>query len=120
MKINKILTRIIAKDVRNELENLHSGITPCSKKGDNSDIKVITPYGEIPWKNLSRINNKEMRELMLNIEDVIYKVLEYWNFLKTNDKENFEKIFIKSWEKDFFHKYGVSWDLPKKLIKKNE
>ena len=43
--------------VRNTfLEDLHAGTTPSSKAGDYSDVKVVTPYGEIPWQQLSRIN----------------------------------------------------------------
>jgi len=40
--------------VRNTyLEELHAGKFPASATGDYSDVKVVTPYGEIPWKNLS-------------------------------------------------------------------
>jgi len=30
-----------------ELENLHAGKFPSSKTGDYSDVKVVSPYGEI-------------------------------------------------------------------------
>jgi hypothetical protein len=50
--MNKDLTlaRFIAlHGVRNSmLKDLHSGIFPKSKTGDLSDVKVVTPYGEIP------------------------------------------------------------------------
>ena len=40
--------------VRNTfLEKLHIGTYPSSKTGDFSDIKVITPFGEIPWNEHS-------------------------------------------------------------------
>jgi hypothetical protein len=51
-------TALLAKSiavlcVRNTfLEDLHSGITPSSRGGDYSDVKVVTPYGEIPWAKL--------------------------------------------------------------------
>src|SRR6266404_9748741 len=36
--------------VRNTfLEDLHAGTVPSSKAGDYSDVKVVSPYGEIPW-----------------------------------------------------------------------
>lgn len=36
--------------VRNSrLEELHTGISPDSAVGDYSDVKVVTPYGDIPW-----------------------------------------------------------------------
>jgi hypothetical protein len=39
--------------VRNsELETLHAGITPSSAAGDFSDVKAVTPYGEIPCTGL--------------------------------------------------------------------
>jgi hypothetical protein len=42
--------------VRNTcIEDLHAGIEPSSQAGDFSDVKVVTPYGEIPWNKLSRI-----------------------------------------------------------------
>jgi len=35
--------------VRNTcLEDIHAGITPSSQAGDLLDVKVVTPYGEIP------------------------------------------------------------------------
>ena len=30
-------------------------------------MKVVTPYGEIPWNELSRLNNDEMKELMIDV-----------------------------------------------------
>ena len=59
---------ITEKAIRNSLEDLHSGIFPSTKTNDYSDVKVVTPYGEIPWNNISRISDKELRTLMLEIE----------------------------------------------------
>jgi len=50
-----------------KLEDLHTGISPSSKSGDYSDVKVVTPYGEIPWNNLSRLNDDEMKELKIDV-----------------------------------------------------
>jgi hypothetical protein len=50
-----------------KLEELHTGKSPRSKTGDYSDVKVFTPYGEIPWNELSRLNNDEMKELMIDV-----------------------------------------------------
>ena len=62
--------------VRNtELENLHSGIFPASESGDYADVKVVSPYGEIPWTNLSRISDAEMRELMIEITNKVFTYL---------------------------------------------
>ena len=50
-----------------KLENLHAGKSPSSKTGDYSDVKVVTPYGEIPWNEVSRFNDDEMKELMIDV-----------------------------------------------------
>ena len=53
MKELKKMTQLLAvMGVRNntELEDLHAGISPSSKTGDYTDVKVVTPYGEIKWK----------------------------------------------------------------------
>ena len=74
----KALAKLIAvAGVRNntDLEDLHSGTTPSSKTGDYSDVKVISPYGEIEWNHVSRISDEEMRSLMLSIEFAIEKAL---------------------------------------------
>ena len=68
-KTEKALAAVLAKAitamcVRNGfLEDLHSGVTPSSRTGDCSDVKV-TPYGEIPWPKVSRISDEEMKRLM--------------------------------------------------------
>src|SRR5688572_8527252 len=73
LKDNELLRKRLAKYMalncfRNtELENLHAGMGPSSKAGDNSDVKVISPYGEIPWNELSRLNDAEMKTLMIDV-----------------------------------------------------
>jgi hypothetical protein len=62
--------------VRNTfLEHLHAGISPSSQAGDHSDVTVVTPYGEIPWKNVSRISDEEMKLLMKEVVNKIFTVL---------------------------------------------
>ena len=62
--------------VRNTfLEDLHAGTGPSSKIGDYSDVKVISPYGEIEWAKLSRISDDEMRQLMKEVVNKLYSVL---------------------------------------------
>lgn len=100
-KLAKIIT---LNCVRNTfLEDLHSGITPSSEIGDYSDVKVITPYGEIEWNKLSRISDEEMKKLMIEIVNKIY------NFF----------LNIESLSK--FYRVPEHWDKPKEnknLIKK--
>ncbi len=41
--------------VRNSsLEDLHAGIFPSSQTGDYTDVKVVSPDGEIAWDRASR------------------------------------------------------------------
>lgn len=54
------------------LEDLHAGVAPASDAGDYSDVKVVSPFGDIPWLRLSRLNDAEMRELMIDVVDRCY------------------------------------------------
>lgn len=64
--------------VRNSrLEELHAGVTPDSATGDYSDVKVVSPYGEIPWTQLSRISDEEMKALMIEIVDRVFTFMSY-------------------------------------------
>ena len=64
---------IAALCVRNTfLEDLHGGATPSSQTGDFSDVKVVTPFGEIPWGKLSRISDSEMQRLMKEVVDKVF------------------------------------------------
>ncbi len=60
-----------------ELENLHAGEFPSSERGDFSDVKVVTPYGEIPWPQLSRISDAEMKVLMIDVVDRVFTYLSF-------------------------------------------
>ena len=68
---------LVAACVRNNssLENIHCGSFPRTQTGDYSDVKVVTPYGEIPWTQLSRISDEEMKRLMIEIVDNVFTVL---------------------------------------------
>jgi hypothetical protein len=69
------LARVIAVAcVRNtQLENLHAGRTPVSRTGDGSDVIVEDADGKrIPWSEVSRIDDDEMRALMREIVDRLY------------------------------------------------
>jgi hypothetical protein len=66
--LKKRLAKVMALQCfRNtHLENLHAGMSPSSETGDFSDVKVVSPYGEIPWTRVSRFDDHEMKELMVN------------------------------------------------------
>ena len=89
---------LVLNCVRNTfLENLHKGIFPDSKEGDYSDVKVVSPYGVIPWNQLGRISDEEMKKLMKEIVNKVYTMLRY---LETEKYEHFCLLFRvdKSWE----------------------
>lgn len=69
------LARIMAMlCVRNtQLETLHSGLTPATRTGDYSDVFVEDADGRrIPWSEVSRIDEDEMRQLMQEIVNRLY------------------------------------------------
>ena len=72
---------IVQRCVRNSvLEDLHAGIVPDSKAGDYSDVVVSTPHGQIPWSRLSRVNDVEMKALMIDVVQKTYEfVREFFN-----------------------------------------
>ncbi len=57
------------------LEDLHAGISPSSAAGDYSDVSVTSPYGVIPWTRVSRINDDEMKRLMIDVVDRAYRFI---------------------------------------------
>jgi hypothetical protein len=61
--------------VRNSLEHLHARIFPSSESGDFNDVKVVSPYGEIPWNQVGRISDAEMKELMITVVNRVFKFL---------------------------------------------
>ena len=75
--------------VRNnsELENLHSGMSPASETGDFSDVKVVSPNREIEWNRLSRLDDEEMRSLMLSIERALEMALCAYESLSDKDRK---------------------------------
>ena len=52
-----------------ELENLHASKLPSSQTGDYSDVKIVSPYGEIAWNDVARLDDDEMKTLMIDVVD---------------------------------------------------
>lgn len=91
-KVDKMLVSFMLGAFRSSnIEDLHSGITPSSKTGDYTDVKVVTPYGEIPWSKISRISDKEMGPLKDSIRKQMYYNLrllkEFGLKIESTDKE---------------------------------
>ena len=78
---NEVLRKRLAKWMalrcfRNtRLEEFHAGIYPDSQTGDYADVKVVSPFGEIPWEKLSRLSDDEMRTLMIDVVNRCYALL---------------------------------------------
>ena len=95
---------------RGYLEKLHAGITPITRTGDYSDVKVIDAEGrEIPWNQVSRINQDEMKMLITGIVNRLYTFLSRTIFCSFEDQE-----FNRALERAAIP-WTRSWDEPKYL-----
>ena len=67
--VRKRLAKYMAQQCfRNtKLEDFHAGKVPEPRTGDNSDVKVVSAREDIPWNELSRLNNEEMKALMIDV-----------------------------------------------------
>ena len=86
------------------LEDLHAGKPVVSKAGDFSDVKVVTPEGEIPWNEVSRISQHEMKTLMKQVVSKLYTVL-----MSLENEEAMDLVFRRG------HDYAHHWDDPEIL-----
>lgn len=92
--------------VRNTIiEDYHAGVAPLSKSGDYSDVKVVTPFGEIPWNEVSRISDREMMAFNKEVVNRIYTFLLYrFSTEKSEYKEVFQELMNLA--------YPDGWDAP--------
>jgi len=88
--------------VRNTfLEDLHAGTGPSSETEDYSDVKVVSPYGEIEWTRLSRISDNEMRQLMKEVVNKLYSIL-----LRLDEPKIIAAVMINA------QRMASNWDEP--------
>jgi hypothetical protein len=81
----KIMTAACVR--RGYLEKLHAGVIPVTRTGDYSDVKVIDAEGrEIPWNQVSRINQDEMKTLLTGVVNRIYTFLARTLLSPSEDK----------------------------------
>jgi hypothetical protein len=99
----KIMTAACVR--RGELEKLHAGTTPVTRTGDFSDVKVIDADGrEIPWNQVSRINQEEMKTLMTGVVNRIHTFLARTLLSPSEDKAFIHALdraaapWVKSWD----------------------
>lgn len=70
-KLAKIMAMLCVRNT--QLETLHAGLTPITRTGDYSDVVVLDADGRrIPWTEVSRIDEDEMRALMRDIVNRLY------------------------------------------------
>ena len=102
-KFAKTLTAMCVRHT--DLEDIHAGITPVTKIGDYSDVKIIDADGnEIPWNEASRITNPEMKTLMKRIVNRLYTY-----FIQGED-QRFQKHV------DYYERCAGAWDEPEPEI----
>lgn len=73
--LQRLAKLVVEQGFRNRLEDIHGGTFPSSKSGDGTDIKVVSPYGEIPWNRLGRISDEEMKRINKGAVDYVYNFL---------------------------------------------
>lgn len=90
--------------VRNtSIELIHEGLTPITRTGDYADVKVIDGSGrEIPWNDVSRISQDEMKRFM---KEVVNRLYTFDQLIQTPD-------FIKALER--FETSVRQWDVPER------
>jgi hypothetical protein len=86
------------------IEELHCGKGTYSQAGDYCDVKVVTPDREIPWRELSRISDAEMKRLMKEIVNKLYTVL-----LNLEDEDFMTALLGRG------ARYTQKWDKPEEL-----
>ena len=70
-KLAKAMAILCVRNSR--LEDLHAGVVPITKTGDWSDVLVLDADGNrIPWRDVSRIDDDEMRALMRDVVNRLY------------------------------------------------
>lgn len=77
------------------LEDIHAGIVLDSKRGDHSDVVVHTSFGEIPWNEVSRLDDAEMQALMMDVVNRTYRFLQ-----ELFDEERCGELLLRLAEKD--------------------
>ena len=86
------------------LEDLHGGTPPKSETGDYSDVTVHDSSVVIPWNEVSRFNDAEMKALMTDVVNCSYKFIR-----DLFDEEKSGELILELARKD----PAPDWDTPK-------
>lgn len=65
-RLAKLMAQRCFRNTR--LADFHAGIVPDTQAGDYSDVRVVSPFGEIPWPRLSRLSDDDMRAFMIDVD----------------------------------------------------
>ena len=82
-KTRKASTGIFAKRIAlrcvrtTSIEQVHEGTPVVSKTGDYSDVKIVTPFGEIPWNEAARITDGEMMRFNKEVVNKLFTLFLY-------------------------------------------
>ncbi len=85
------------------LEEFHCGKRIQSETGDYTDVTVHTPSDVIPWKDVSRLNDSEMKALMVDVVNCSYKFIH-----DLFDEEKGGQLLLELAERD----PAPQWDTP--------
>jgi len=90
---------LVESCVRNtKIEDWHAGREVVSPAGDFSDVKIVSPAGEIPYLEASRISDAEMKAWMIEVTNRVFTFLSFpdqpiqlggaarWNTPKLDEK----------------------------------
>ncbi|MEP7169624.1 MAG: hypothetical protein ABI855_09675 [Bacteroidota bacterium] len=103
--LKQLALAITLNCVRNtSIENIHSGISVQSSTEDESDIFVVTKNGNIPWRNVSRISQEEMKIFITEVADKIYTFLM--------NQHNLD--FLEGFE-GYSQRFTIGWNEPQYL-----
>jgi len=106
--LKKEALKMAVSCVRNTvIENFHAGEFPQSKTGDYSDVKVVTPFGEILWNDLSRISDTEMMSFNKEVSNLLY------TYLQSLLNPHFDKQLKNQFMKYASLYFPDNWDEPK-------
>jgi len=76
--LQRLTLALVESCFRNSiLEDWHAGREVISPAGDFSDVKIVSPAGEIPYLEASRISDPEMKALMRQVVDAVFTFLSY-------------------------------------------
>ena len=84
------------------IEDIHAGLVPVTRSGDDSDVTVIDADGRrIPWPDVSHFDDNAMRDLMRQVVDRVYTFE-----VRAEDPDFLERI-------ELWAQVASRWDEPK-------